>query len=46
MGSTQDIYRLPQQKYRVWTEADLHILHELHNPVAVTVSGAFDNPHR
>ena len=46
MGSTQEVYRLPEPNYRVWTEADLQILHELHNPVAVTVHGIFDNPHR
>ena len=46
MSSPQEIYRLPQPTYRVWTEADLQILEELSNPVAVTVSGVFENPHR
>ncbi|DBA85163.1 hypothetical protein WJX79_004941 [Trebouxia sp. C0005] len=40
------VYRLPQPSYHIWTVQDLQVLSELHNPVAVTVSGVFDNPHR
>lgn len=40
------VYRLPRPSYHVWTVQDLQVLNELHNPVAVTVSGVFDNPHR
>ena len=40
------VYRLPRPSYHIWTVQDLQVLNELHNPVAMTVSGVFDNPHR
>ena len=42
----QVVYRLPQPAYHVWTTGDMQILDELHNPVAIVVYGAFENPHR
>ena len=45
-ASPQVVYRLPRPSYHVWTVGDLNVLNELHNPVAVTVSGVFENPHR
>ncbi len=40
------VYRLPRPSYHIRTIQNLQVLNELHNPVAVTVSGVFDNPHR
>lgn len=42
----QPVYRLPKPSYHIWTVQDLQVLNELHNPIAVTVSGVYDNPHR
>lgn len=46
LASPSVLYRLPQLCYHTWSLKDLQILNELHNPVAVTVSGVFENPHR
>ena len=32
--------------HRVWTMRDLRVLHELQKPVAVVVSGVYEDPHR
>jgi len=32
--------------HKVWTMRDLRILHELQKPVAVVVSGVYEDPHR
>ena len=44
--ATKVVYRLPQPSYHVWTVADMQILDELHNPVAIAIYGTFENPHR
>lgn len=31
---------------KIWTLRDLRVLHELHKPVAVVVSGVYEDPHR
>lgn len=32
--------------HRIWTMRDLRVLHELQKPVAVVVSGVYEDPHR
>ncbi len=32
--------------HRIWTMRDLRVLHELQKPLAVVVSGVYEDPHR